>query len=132
MNDVKELQIQSPKGKKKHYSRIEYLCKRPFVLKRRQFSLKICYAMAINFFFLKSKKIKSQCQILNNIGLYWQSPMFSHDQLYIALSWVRASIVDVSKIMPFYHIKCLLYYFTTSFYNIPFIRYFIIKFYTLK
>ena len=26
MNDVKELQIQSPKGKKKHYSRIEYLC----------------------------------------------------------------------------------------------------------
>ena len=34
--------------------------------------------------------------------------------------------------MSFYHIKNLLYYFTTSFYNISFIRYFIIQFYTLK
>ena len=45
---------------------------------------------------------------------------------------LRASVADVPKIMPFYHIKCLLYYFTTSFYNIPFIRYFIIQFYILK
>ena len=34
--------------------------------------------------------------------------------------------------MPFCHTKCLLYYFTSSFYNISFIRYFIIQFYTLK
>ena len=40
----------------------------------------------------------------------------------------RASVADVAKIMPFYHIKDLLYYFTTSFYNIPFIRCFIIQF----
>ena len=45
---------------------------------------------------------------------------------------LRASVADVPKIMPFYHIKCLLYYFTTSFYNIPFIKCFIIQFYTLK
>ena len=45
---------------------------------------------------------------------------------------VRASIVNVAKIMSFYHTKGLLYYFTTSFYNISFIRCFIIQFYTLK
>lgn len=45
---------------------------------------------------------------------------------------LRASVVDIVKIMPFYHTKSLLYYFTTSFYNISFIRCFIIPFYTLK
>ena len=35
----------------------------PFILKRRQFPLKICYAMTIN---------KSQGQTLNNVGLYLQ------------------------------------------------------------
>ena len=33
-------------------------------------------------------------------------------------STVRASVAAVAKIMSFYHIKSLLYYFTTSFYNI--------------
>ena len=45
---------------------------------------------------------------------------------------LRAPTAAVANIMPFYHIKDLLYYFITSFYNIPFIRYFIIQFYTLK
>ena len=45
---------------------------------------------------------------------------------------IRASVADVLKILSFYHIKCLLYYFTTLFYNIPFIRCFIIQSYTLK
>ena len=35
----------------------------------------------------------------------------------------RASVADVVKIMPFCHTKSLLYYFTTSSYNISFIRY---------
>ena len=35
---------------------------------------------------------------------------------------VRASVADVVKIMLFCHTKSLLYYFTISFYNIPFIR----------
>ena len=35
---------------------------------------------------------------------------------------LRASVAAVAKIMSFYHTKSLLYYFTTSFYNISFIR----------
>ena len=35
---------------------------------------------------------------------------------------IRASVAAVTKIMPFWHTKNLLYYFTTSFYNISFIR----------
>ena len=45
---------------------------------------------------------------------------------------LRASTAAVAKIMPFCHTKDLLYYFTTSFYNIPFIICVIIQFYTLK
>ena len=45
---------------------------------------------------------------------------------------LRASTADVVKKMLFCHTKHLLYYFTTSFYNIAFIRCFIFQFYTLK
>ena len=51
----------------------------------------------------------------------------------VAYNFVRAFTADVTlKKMSFYHIKNLLYYFTTLFYNISFIRYFIIQFYILK
>ncbi|GJT72999.1 putative ribonuclease H-like domain-containing protein, partial [Tanacetum coccineum] len=60
----------------------------PFILKRRQFPLKPCYAMTIK---------KSQGQSLNYVRLYLLMLVFNYSQLYVALS--RVTSPDGLKIL---------------------------------
>lgn len=49
----------------------------PIPLRRRQFPVRLAFAMTIN---------KSQGQSVQNVGLDLRTPVFSHGQLYVALS----------------------------------------------
>ncbi|XP_048626856.1 ATP-dependent DNA helicase PIF1-like [Brassica napus] len=51
----------------------------PFTFNRRQFPIRLCYAMTIN---------KGQGQSLNQVALYLPRPVFTHGQLYVAMSRV--------------------------------------------
>ncbi|XP_057803565.1 uncharacterized protein LOC131018889 [Salvia miltiorrhiza] len=53
----------------------------PFKLERRQFPLIVSYAMTIN---------NSQGQSLSHVGLFLSKPVFTHGQLYVAVSRVRS------------------------------------------
>ncbi|XP_022159149.1 ATP-dependent DNA helicase PIF1-like [Momordica charantia] len=49
----------------------------PFKFKRKQFPIRLCFAMTIN---------KAQGQTIPNVGIYLPQHVFSHGQLYVALS----------------------------------------------
>lgn len=54
--------------------------KLPFKLVRRQFPIRVCYAMTIN---------KSQGQTFDRVGIDVRKPVFMHGMLYVALSRCR-------------------------------------------
>ncbi|KAL8493044.1 hypothetical protein ACS0TY_024304 [Phlomoides rotata] len=56
--------------------------------KRKQFPVRLCYAMTTN---------KEQSQTLNFVGIYLKEPVFSHGQLYVALS--REKNIDSLKVL---------------------------------
>ncbi len=53
----------------------------PFNLERKQFPLKVCFAMTIN---------KSQGQSVTYVGLDMKSSVFTHGQFYVAVSRVKS------------------------------------------
>ncbi|XP_012700196.1 ATP-dependent DNA helicase PIF1 [Setaria italica] len=60
----------------------------PFRFKRKQFPVRLSFAMTIN---------KAQGQTIPNVGIYLPEPVFSHGQLYVALS--RATTAKNIKIL---------------------------------
>jgi len=80
----------SHEGQHAHIPRVDLLTAEgtlPFILRRRQFPIRLAFAMTIN---------KAQGQSLKHLGIFLPSPVFSHGQLYVALS--RSGIPANTKI----------------------------------
>lgn len=85
----------------------------PFVFKRIQFPLQICFAMTID---------KSQGQSLDKVGLFLPRPVFLHGQLYAAISRVTSPVglhilIESDSGTPSYFTANVV--FEEVFYNLP-------------
>ncbi|KAG8386163.1 hypothetical protein BUALT_Bualt03G0120500 [Buddleja alternifolia] len=60
----------------------------PFQFRRKQFPVRLCFAMTIN---------KAQGQTIPFVGVYLPQPVFSHGQLYVALS--RGTAMSNTKVL---------------------------------
>ena len=79
----------------------------PFELRRRQFPVRVAFAMTVN---------KSQGQTLKRVGVYLPQPIFAHGALYVALSRVGSKdaikfFIQQPKIknIQHYHTKNIVY-----------------------
>ena len=82
----------------------------PFKLRRRQFPVRLAFAMTIN---------KSQGQSLQHVGIYLSAPVFAHGQLYVAYS--RSGNPDKAKVK----LKPLSGSYTQRFFYVEFLEQFL-------
>ena len=81
----------SQAGKEVWITRIDHVTAEnfmPFIMNRRQFPLKLAFAMTIN---------KAQGQSLQMTGIWLPHPVFAHGQIYVALS--RSGVPKNTKIL---------------------------------
>ena len=86
-----ELMNGSHAGKEVWITRIDHVTAEnfmPFIMNRRQFPLKLAFAMSIN---------KAQGQSLQMTGVWLPQPVFAHGQIYVALS--RSGVPKNTKIL---------------------------------
>ncbi|KAH9148628.1 hypothetical protein AeRB84_008069 [Aphanomyces euteiches] len=62
----------------------------PFELRRRQFPVQVAFAMTIH---------KAQGQTISHVGVYLPEPVFSHGQLYVAMSRAQAKGIYTKNVV---------------------------------